>query len=132
MINKQKIKYITQRAILTGTLSLTLLSGKTINTNAHEIKSNYSNFYEVDEENDKKIVNITEKFKKIITDEINKGHSFYMIIEDHPEFNITERTLYYSAEKRISSCSANPSGCSICGRCLVSFMHMYSIAGTCF
>ena len=38
MINKQKIKYITQRAILTGTLSLTLLSGKTINTNAHEIK----------------------------------------------------------------------------------------------
>ena len=42
MINKQKIKYITQRAILTGTLSLTLLSGKTINTNAHEIKSNYT------------------------------------------------------------------------------------------
>ena len=31
---------------------------------------------------------------KIITEEINKGHSFYMIVTDHPEFNITERTLY--------------------------------------
>ena len=87
MINKQKIKYITQRAILTGTLSLTLLSGKTINTNAHEIKSNYSNFYEVDEENDKKIVNIPEKFKKIITDEIGKSDNDNVTISDLNNFN---------------------------------------------
>lgn len=87
MINKKKIKYITQRAILTGTLSLTLLSGKTINTNAHEIKSNYSNFYEVDEENDKKIVNIPEKFKKIITDEIGKSDNDNVTISDLNNFN---------------------------------------------
>ena len=87
MINKQKIKYITQRAILTGTLSFTLLSGKTINTNAHEIKSNYSNFYEVDEENDKKIVNIPEKFKKIITDEIGKSDNDNVTISDLNNFN---------------------------------------------
>lgn len=87
MINKQKIKNITQRAILTGTLSLTLLSGKTINTNAHEIKSNYSNFYEVDEENDKKIVNIPEKFKKIITDEIGKSDNDNVTISDLNNFN---------------------------------------------
>lgn len=87
MINKQKIKHITQRAILTGTLSLTLLSGKTINTNAHEIKSNYSNFYEVDEENDKKIVNIPEKFKKIITDEIGKSDNDNVTISDLNNFN---------------------------------------------
>lgn len=37
---------------------------------------------------------------KIIKEEVDKGHSFYMIIEDHPEFNITERTLYYYQEKR--------------------------------
>ena len=36
---------------------------------------------------------------KIIKEEIDKGHSFYMIIEDHPEFEITERTLYYYQEK---------------------------------
>ena len=66
MINKKKIKYLTQRAILTGTLSLTLLSGKTINTNAQEIKSNYNDYYEVSKENGKKIVNVPEKFKKII------------------------------------------------------------------
>ena len=36
---------------------------------------------------------------KIVNEEVNKGHSFYMIIEDHPEFNITERTLYYYQEK---------------------------------
>ena len=58
MINKKKIKYLTQRAILTGTLSLTLLSGKTINTNAQEIKSNYNDYYEVSKENGKKIVNV--------------------------------------------------------------------------
>ena len=87
MINKKKIKYITQRAILTGTLSLTLLSGKTINTNAHEIKSNYSNFYEIDEENDKKIVNIPEKFKKIITDEIGKSDNDNVTISDLNNFN---------------------------------------------
>ena len=93
MINKQKIKYITQRAILTGTLSLTLLSGKTINTNAHEIKSNYSNFYEVDEENDKKIVNIPEKFKKIITDEIGKSDNDNVTISDLNNFNPVYLTL---------------------------------------
>ncbi len=36
---------------------------------------------------------------KIIKEEVDKGHSFYMIIEDHPEFEITERTLYYYQEK---------------------------------
>ena len=44
------------------------------------------------------------KMDKIITDEINQSHSFYMIIEDHPEFNITERTLYYYQEKGYLSC----------------------------
>ena len=74
MINKKKIKYLTQRAILTGTLSLTLLSGKTINTNAQEIKSNYNDYYEVSKENGKKIVNVPEKFKKIIAKEIGKSN----------------------------------------------------------
>lgn len=87
MINKQKIKYITQRAILTGTLSLTLLSGKTINTNAHEIKSNYSNFYEVDEEKGRKIVNIPEKFKKIIAEEIDISDNDNITISDLNNFN---------------------------------------------
>ena len=36
---------------------------------------------------------------KIIKDEVDKGHSFYMIILDHPEFDITERTLYYYQKK---------------------------------
>ena len=36
---------------------------------------------------------------KTIKEEIDKGHSFYMIVKDHPEFNITERTLYYYQEK---------------------------------
>ncbi len=44
------------------------------------------------------------KMDKIITEEINLGHSFYMIVEDHPEFNITERTLYYYQEKGYLSC----------------------------
>lgn len=44
------------------------------------------------------------KMDKIIKDEIDKGHSFYMIINDHPEFNITERTLYYYQEKGYLSC----------------------------
>ena len=39
------------------------------------------------------------KMDKIIKEEIDKGHSFYMIVQDHPEFNITERTLYYYQEK---------------------------------
>ena len=87
MINKKKIKYLTQRAILTGTLSLTLLSGKTINTNAQEMKSNYSNFYEVDEESGKKIVNIPEKFKKIIAEEIGKSNNDNITISDLNNFN---------------------------------------------
>lgn len=87
MINKKKIKYLTQRAILTGTLSLTLLSGKPINTNAHEIKSNYSNFYEVDEESGKKIVNIPEKFKKIIAEEIDISDNDNITISDLNNFN---------------------------------------------
>lgn len=41
---------------------------------------------------------------KIIKEEIDKGHSFYMIVTDHPEFNITERTLYYYQEKCYLSC----------------------------
>ena len=41
---------------------------------------------------------------KIIKEEIDKGHSFYMIVSDHPEFNITERTLYYYQEKGYLSC----------------------------
>jgi len=36
---------------------------------------------------------------KIIKEEVDKGHSFYMIINDHPEFDITERCLYYYQEK---------------------------------
>lgn len=39
------------------------------------------------------------KMDKIIKEEIDKGHSFYMIVKDHPEFNITERALYYYQEK---------------------------------
>lgn len=39
------------------------------------------------------------KMDKIITDEINKGHSFYMIATDHPEFDINERTLYNYQKK---------------------------------
>ncbi len=39
------------------------------------------------------------KMDRIIKEEVDKGHSFYMIIKDHPEFNITERTLYYYQEK---------------------------------
>lgn len=44
------------------------------------------------------------KMDKIIKEEVDKGHSFYMIILDHPEFNITERTLYYYQEKGYLSC----------------------------
>ena len=36
---------------------------------------------------------------KIIKEEVDKGHSFYMIVLDHPEFGITERSLYYYQEK---------------------------------
>lgn len=32
------------------------------------------------------------KIDKIIKEEVGKGHSFYMIVLDHPEFDITERT----------------------------------------
>ena len=45
------------------------------------------------------------KMDKIIKEEINKGHSFYMIVQDHPEFDITERTLYYYQEKGYLSTS---------------------------
>lgn len=44
------------------------------------------------------------KMDKIIKEEVDKGHSFYMIIEDHPEFDIVERTLYYYQEKGYLSC----------------------------
>jgi len=44
------------------------------------------------------------KMDKIINDEVKMGHSFYMIIEDHPEFNVTERALYYYQEKGYLSC----------------------------
>ena len=44
------------------------------------------------------------RMDKIITEEINLGHSFYMIIEDHPEFDITERALYYYQEKGYLTC----------------------------
>lgn len=44
------------------------------------------------------------KMDKIIKDEVDKGHSFYMIVMDHPEFNITERALYYYQEKGYLSC----------------------------
>lgn len=39
------------------------------------------------------------KMDKIIKEETDKGHSFYMIVQDHPDFNITERTLYIYQEK---------------------------------
>ena len=44
------------------------------------------------------------RMDKIITEEINLGHSFYMIIVDHLEFNITERALYYYQEKGYLTC----------------------------
>lgn len=44
------------------------------------------------------------KMDKIITEEIHLGHSFYMIVEDHPEFDITERALYYYQEKGYLTC----------------------------
>ena len=44
------------------------------------------------------------KMDKVIKEEVDKGHSFYMIIEDHPEFDIVERTLYYYQEKGYLSC----------------------------
>ena len=44
------------------------------------------------------------KMDKIIKEEVDKGHSFYMIVEDHPEFDITERTLYYYQSKGYLSC----------------------------
>ena len=53
----------------------------------------------IDFDNDK-----FRKMDKVIKEEIDKGHSFYMIVLDHPEFNITERTLYYYQEKGYLSC----------------------------
>jgi len=44
------------------------------------------------------------KMDKIIKEEVEMGHSFYMIVEDHPEFNITERALYYYQEKGYLTC----------------------------
>lgn len=44
------------------------------------------------------------KMDKVIKEAIDKGHSFYMIVLDHPELNITERTLYYYQEKGYLSC----------------------------
>lgn len=44
------------------------------------------------------------KMDKIIKEEVDKGHSFYMIVLEHPEFDITERTLYYYQEKGYLSC----------------------------
>ena len=44
------------------------------------------------------------KMDKIIKEKVDKGHSFYMIVLDHPEFDITERTLYYYQEKGYLSC----------------------------
>ena len=44
----------------------------------------------------------TEEFKnlnKIVKTDIDKGHSFSLIINNHPELNITERTLYNYQEK---------------------------------
>lgn len=54
---------------------------------------------DIDFENDE-----FRKMDKIIKEEIDKGHSFYMIVTGHPEFNITERTLYYYQEKGYLSC----------------------------
>lgn len=53
----------------------------------------------IDFENDK-----FRKMDKIIKEEVDKGHPFYMIVLDHLEFNITERTLYYYQEKSYLSC----------------------------
>lgn len=44
----------------------------------------------------------TEEFKelnKIVKNDIAKGHSFALIIHNHPELNITERTLYNYQEQ---------------------------------
>ena len=42
---------------------------------------------------------------RTIKEEIDKGYSFYMIVLDHPEFDITERILYYYQEKGYLSTS---------------------------
>ena len=39
-----------------------------------------------------------------IKEEVGKGHPFYMIVLNHPEFDITERALYYYQEKGYLSC----------------------------
>ena len=44
------------------------------------------------------------KMDKIIKEEVDNGHSFYMIVSDHPEFDITERALYYYQENGYLSC----------------------------
>ena len=44
----------------------------------------------------------TQEFKslnKTIKEDVNKGHSFALIINNHPELNISERTLYNYQEK---------------------------------
>lgn len=44
----------------------------------------------------------TQEFKelnKTVKEDINKGHSFALIINNHPELNISERTLYHYQEK---------------------------------
>lgn len=87
MINKKKIRYLTQKAILTGTLSITLLSGKTLNINAKKIKLNYDNFYEVSKESGKEEVNIPEKFRKIIAKEMGKSDYDNITISDLNNFN---------------------------------------------
>lgn len=44
------------------------------------------------------------KLDRTVKEEVDNGHSFYMIIADHPEFNITERTLYNYQKKGYLSC----------------------------
>ena len=39
------------------------------------------------------------KMDRIVKEEVDNGHSFYMIVTDHPEFDITERTLYNYQKK---------------------------------
>ena len=44
----------------------------------------------------------TEEFKelnKIVKKDISNGHSFALITHNHPELNVSERTLYYYQEK---------------------------------
>lgn len=93
MINKKKILYLTQKAILTGTLSITLFSGTPINAYSKDINSKYINYYEYEEDDDKKVINVPEKYKEVIKKAINKINSDDITVGD---LKILNPTYYFS------------------------------------